>query len=65
MVNSDDGTRQPDALWKIEDVAKHLAVTVPTVRNHIKTRGLPFKRVGGSLRFRPEEVTAWVDEQAA
>lgn len=62
-IEAPETARQNDPLWKVEDVAGHLGVSQPTVRNYIRTRGLPYKRVGRHLRFRPAEVAAWVDAQ--
>lgn len=55
--------RHPDALWEIEDVAKYLGVSALTVRKHVNESGLPAKRIGSLLRFRREEVDAWIDQQ--
>lgn len=54
-----------ERLWAIEDVAAHLGVSVPTVRNYIHKRNLPAKRIGKAFRFQPDEIDAWVQEQAA
>jgi excisionase family DNA binding protein len=53
--------QQDQGLWEIADVAEYLKVSVDTVRNDIKLRNLPCKRVGGRLYFRRAEIDAWVD----
>lgn len=51
-------------LWTVEEVAEHLGVPVATIyrwRHHgIGPRG---HRVGKHLRYRAEDVDAWVQEQ--
>jgi excisionase family DNA binding protein len=43
----------------IEDVADMLQVTRTTVYN-LKKRGLPFIKIGKSIRFNQEDVIEWV-----
>jgi excisionase family DNA binding protein len=52
-----------DGLWEIADVAEYLKVSIDTVRNDMKLRNLPVKRIGGRLYFRRAEIDAWVDSQ--
>jgi predicted DNA-binding transcriptional regulator AlpA len=51
-------------LWGVKDVASFLGVPVMTIyhwrRNDYGPQG---RRVGRYLRYRPEEVRAWFDEQ--
>lgn len=65
--NVSDGPKERhiEALWEIADVARYLGVSIPTVRNHIKDRGLPVRWVGGVQRFRQSEIDAWVDSHPA
>lgn len=49
----------PEAWVGTERVAKHLDVSIKTVRRLVQ-RGLPHVRVGGQLRFRLSEVDAWL-----
>lgn len=61
---STEGTgRQENAPWEIDDVASYLGVSVATVRNHIKDRGLPFRRVGRKQLFWRDEIVAWINSQ--
>ena len=51
-----------DALWTVEELAEFLGVPVATIyawRN--RGEGPPAFRVGRYLRFRSDEVTAWLD----
>lgn len=52
-------------LWTVQEVAAFLAVPKQTIYDW-RTRGYGPKglRVGKYVRFRPEDVTAWLDEQS-
>jgi excisionase family DNA binding protein len=59
-------TRQTDDdLWDVADVARYLKVSEATVRNLIRDGEMPFRRVGGLIRFVPDEVRRWVSTQPA
>ena len=47
----------------VDDVRSRLNVSISTVRRLIRDRKLPAYRVGGRLRFKPEEVAAYIDAQ--
>ncbi|MBV6507391.1 MAG: hypothetical protein JJLCMIEE_00436 [Acidimicrobiales bacterium] len=51
----------PERLWTVADVAEYLAVTERTVRAWQTEHRLPFLKIGGVVRFRPADVTAWAD----
>lgn len=45
----------------IEEAADYLGVKVPTIRTWIKSKGMPFHRIGGKLlKFKRSEIDAWV-----
>ena len=49
----------------LEDVSEYLGVNVQTLRNwRCKGVGPPGFLVGGRVRYEPETVYAWVDDQA-
>ena len=50
-------------LLTIDEVCSRLNVSISTVRRLIRDAKLPAYRVGGRLRFKPEEVAAYVDSQ--
>ncbi len=50
---------QPEPLWTVTDVAEYLAVTERTIRAWQCQHRLPHLKIGGVIRFRPEEVIAW------
>lgn len=52
-----------DALWRIGDVARYLRLSRNTVRRRMRDSDLPFRRIGGVIRFLPAEVEAWAASQ--
>jgi excisionase family DNA binding protein len=50
-------------LLTIDEVRSRLNVSVSTVRRLVRDGKLRAYRVGGRLRFKPEEVAAYVDAQ--
>jgi Helix-turn-helix domain len=54
------------ATWTVEDVAAFLRVPVETLYGWRKRAyGPPAARIGRHLRYDPEQVRAWFQEQAA
>lgn len=43
-----------------KDIAKHLGVTIDTIRNWIKKESIPCHKVGRLWKFKISEVDAWV-----
>ena len=58
-MTGDSSTR----LLTIDEVRSRLNVSISTVRRLVRDAKLPAYRVGGRLRFKPEEVAAYVDSQ--
>lgn len=55
-------TGRVDRLWTVEDVSEYLAVPVRTVYAWRSAgTGPPGRRVGKRLRYRAQDVVAWVD----
>lgn len=54
-----------ESLWDIGDVAKYLRLSERTVMRRIEDSGLPYIRIGGTLRFRREDIDSWLTEGAA
>jgi DNA-binding transcriptional MerR regulator len=55
---------QPYRLWSVKDVASFLGVPVMTLYHWRRNGyGPPGTRVGRYLRYRPEDVRSWFDEQ--
>jgi predicted DNA-binding transcriptional regulator AlpA len=48
------------------EVAQACAIRVATLRKwRMLKRGPRFLKIGSLVRYRPEDVTAWIDRQAA
>lgn len=47
-------------LWKPEDVANYLQVSVQSVYRWASQEKIPHLKAGGSLRFDPKDVQDWV-----
>jgi DNA-binding transcriptional MerR regulator len=64
-VSTQDKRAEVVPLWTIDDVAAYLRVPLETVRAWRKRRtGPPARRCGKYLRFDPERVRAWFNEEA-
>jgi excisionase family DNA binding protein len=52
----------PARLWTVQDVSTYLGVPVMTLYHWRRSGyGPKGKRIGRHLRYRPEDVRAWVD----
>lgn len=58
-----DGVRaarlEEDPLWDARDVARYLKKSVSWVYHAAAADEVPCRRIGGSLRFAPEEIRAF------
>jgi DNA-binding transcriptional MerR regulator len=53
-------------LWSIEDVSEYLGIPVKTLYCwRTKRYGPPARQVGRHLRYKPEDVFAWLDSITA
>lgn len=50
-----------ETLITMEEVSTHFNKTPETIRNWIKKRELPAKKIGGRWYFSPEEIDQWTD----
>jgi excisionase family DNA binding protein len=50
---------QHERLWDADDVAEFLRVSVSWVYLHIKLGDLPYQRIGGLVRFFPQDIQAY------
>lgn len=49
-------------LLDIDELAEHLGTTAGHVRRLIAARRLPYLKVGGYVRFDPNEIAAWLEQ---
>lgn len=50
-------------LWTVQDVSEYLRVPVQTLYSwRVQGYGPPARRMGKHLRYRPEDVMAWLDQ---
>ncbi|WP_445256989.1 helix-turn-helix transcriptional regulator [Nocardioides aurantiacus] len=55
-----------EALWTVEHVAEYLGLAIATLYGwRGRGYGPPGYRLGNKVRYRPEEVRAWVAEQTS
>ena len=47
-------------LLTIENLAESWQVTTRTIHNYKNHEGLPYKKLGNSIRFDPDEVDEWL-----
>lgn len=46
-------------------MAKYLSVSEKYVRRRVLERRIPFHKVGAYVKFKPEEIYAWLDSGEA
>lgn len=51
-------------LWEKEDAAAYLRLSVSTILRLVRSGELPHFRIGRSLRFRREDLDAYLEELA-
>lgn len=60
---NDTTTPPADRLWNVEEVARFLGVSTSWVYQHAASSDLPYRRIGGLLRFFPADVHAYARGQ--
>jgi len=48
-----------DRMWKVADVADFLGVSPSWVYLHVQLGDLPYRRIGGLVRFFPDDVRSY------
>jgi excisionase family DNA binding protein len=61
MSNEPENTT-PEKWVNLEDIAKHLSLSMDTVRTWVKESKLPVYRAGKRYKFKISEVDEWVRE---
>jgi excisionase family DNA binding protein len=57
-------TNASSTYMTVDQVAELLQVNARTVRNWVRSEGLPAMRVGAEYRFRRENVVTWLEDRA-
>jgi excisionase family DNA binding protein len=52
-------------LWKVQDVARFLSMSISWVYKEAEAGRLPCVRIGAALRFRPDEIRAFLEGRCA
>ena len=55
----------PESLWKVADVARFLTMSTSWVYKEVEAGRLPCVRIGAALRFRPDEIRAFLEGKRA
>ena len=50
-------------LLDIETVAECLGISMRQVRRMVAEGQIPYVRIGGLIRFDPDEIVQWIDER--
>lgn len=51
-------------LLTVAQAAELLAVSRPTIYRLVRNQGLPVVRITADIRFRPDDIEAWLDSRA-
>jgi len=51
------------SIWTKKDVADHLRVSEVTINRWMKDKGLPFSKIGGSVRFVDKAINEWIEQK--
>jgi excisionase family DNA binding protein len=52
-------------LWRIEEAAEYLGIRPKTLYEWVRKDRIPYRKLGFNVRFDPEELEAWVQQQPA
>lgn len=54
-----------EPLWKVDDVARYLAMSRSYIYKEAEAGRLPCFRIGAALRFEPPAIRKWLENQAS
>jgi excisionase family DNA binding protein len=54
-----------EALLKVKEAAKVLSISPSTLYDWVAQGVVPYVRIGGTIRFKPSELQAWIDAGSA
>lgn len=63
LASARKALKEKDYCWTTKDVARHFEVHPKTIDRWRKRLGLPFKKFGRSVRFRPGDVRRWAAQR--
>jgi predicted DNA-binding transcriptional regulator AlpA len=58
-----DKSFKAERLWDLDTLVEKLRVKRSWVYDKTFHREIPFRKIGGKLRFDPVEIDAWIDTQ--
>lgn len=61
---ADKRTETKKKLMNIGEVAEFLNIPVATVRDYVWRKQIPYVKVGRHVRFRHEEILAWLESRS-
>jgi len=64
VANQEPETAEMETYMTINELAKHLRMAPQTVRKWTRKSDIPFRKIGGAIRFRLSEIEKWVDDGA-
>lgn len=50
-------------LWDVQQTATALSLSAPHIRRLVGEKRIPYVRVGRLIRFRPDDVRAWLTDK--
>jgi excisionase family DNA binding protein len=59
----DNGNSNLPKLLKPAELSEHLAVPKATIYSWVRRGDIPFVKLGGLVRFDPEEINNWIKER--
>jgi len=58
-----DNKFKAERLWTLDDLVEKLGVKRSWVYGQTFQNKIPYRKLGGKLRFDPIEIDAWIDSQ--
>jgi excisionase family DNA binding protein len=56
--------QEPEGLWDVPELCGRLRVARSTVYDWVSQGFIPHVKLIGCVRFRPSEISRWLDQQA-
>lgn len=65
VIMTNETRNEIGQLLTIADLADRLQLAEVTIRKKLARGEIPHVRIGRAIRFRPEDIDAWLDDQRA